>query len=63
MSFDKLSIEQWHKSLAAKVVGTKNLHEATASLPLEFFVMTTSVELVLALAVCSGRARECSPIA
>ena len=54
LSFDKLSIEQWHKSLAAKVVGTKNLHEATASLPLEFFVMTTSLESVLALATQSA---------
>lgn len=54
LSFDKLSIEQWHKSLAAKVVGTKNLHEATAAQPLDFFVMITSLESVLALATQSA---------
>lgn len=40
--------------LAAKVVGTKNLHETTKSLPLDFFVMTTSLETVLALATQSA---------
>ncbi|RYP51839.1 hypothetical protein DL768_002915 [Monosporascus sp. mg162] len=54
ISFDKLSIEQWHRSLEAKVVGTKNLHEATLSLSLDFFVMTTSLESVLALATQSA---------
>lgn len=53
-SFDKLSIKQQHESLKAKVHGTKNLHEATASLGLDFFVMTTSVESVLALATQSA---------
>ncbi|KAE8151809.1 polyketide synthase dehydratase-domain-containing protein [Aspergillus avenaceus] len=54
LSFDKLSIEQWQSGLAAKVVGTRNLHEATKSLPLDFFVMTTSIESVLALATQSA---------
>ena len=49
LTFDKLSIERWHESLAAKVLGTKNLHEATLSLPLDFFIMTTSLESVWAL--------------
>lgn len=35
-------------------MGTKNLHEATKSLPLDFFVMTTSLETVLALATQSA---------
>ncbi|MCJ1431695.1 hypothetical protein MMC27_001050 [Xylographa pallens] len=54
LTFDKISIERWHESLAAKVLGTKNLHEATASLPLDFFVMTTSLESALALATQSA---------
>ena len=54
LTFDKLSIERWHESLAAKVFGTKNLHEATVSLPLDFFVMTTSLESVWALATQSA---------
>ncbi|KAI1462952.1 polyketide synthase [Daldinia caldariorum] len=54
LSFDKLSTEQWTSGLAAKVHGTRNLHEATKSLPLDFFVMTTSLESVLALATQSA---------
>ena len=54
LTFDKVSIERWQESLAAKVLGTKNLHEATASLPLDFFVMTTSLESVYALATQSA---------
>ncbi|KAK2764515.1 Type I Iterative PKS [Arachnomyces sp. PD_36] len=54
LSFDKLSIEQWQEGLAAKVLGTINLHEATSSLPLDFFVMTTSVEPVFAPATQSA---------
>ncbi|KAH7016593.1 hypothetical protein B0J12DRAFT_635736 [Macrophomina phaseolina] len=50
LSFDKLSPERWRESLAAKVQGTKNLHEATLSMPLDFFVMTTSLLSVYALA-------------
>ncbi|KAH8721524.1 beta-ketoacyl synthase domain-containing protein [Phaeosphaeriaceae sp. PMI808] len=50
LSFDKLSASRWQESLAAKVQGTKNLHEATLSSPLDFFVMTTSLLSVYALA-------------
>ncbi|KAF1960291.1 hypothetical protein CC80DRAFT_513899 [Byssothecium circinans] len=50
LSFDKLSVNRWRESLAAKVQGTKNLHEATRSMPLDFFVMTTSLLSVYALA-------------
>ncbi len=50
LSFDKLSPERWSESLAAKVQGTKNLHEATLGMPLDFFVMTTSLLSVYALA-------------
>ena len=42
LTFDNLSSSRWNKSLSAKVEGTKNLHEATLSISLDFFVMTTS---------------------
>lgn len=42
-SFDTLSVEQWQRSLSAKVAGTRNLHDATAALSLDFFVMATSL--------------------
>lgn len=48
ISFDKITQEMFHKGIAAKVVGNKNLHEATASLPLDFFVMTSSLGTVYA---------------
>ncbi|KAI1398297.1 polyketide synthase [Hypoxylon fuscum] len=54
LSFDKLTAERWRQGLAAKVLGTMNLHEATSSLPLDFFVMTTSVEPVFAPATQSA---------
>ncbi|KAL8672824.1 MAG: hypothetical protein Q9168_002735 [Polycauliona sp. 1 TL-2023] len=50
LTFDKLSSSQWNESLSAKVAGTKNLHEATLSMPLDFFVMTTSALSVYAFA-------------
>ncbi|KAJ5096375.1 hypothetical protein NUU61_005731 [Penicillium alfredii] len=50
ISFDKISVESWHDGLAAKVLGTWNLHEATKSLPIDFFVMTTSILSVLSFA-------------
>ncbi|KAI0973631.1 polyketide synthase [Xylaria arbuscula] len=46
VSFDKLGIDGWTSALAAKVHGTKNLHEATRSCSLEFFVMATSIETI-----------------
>lgn len=49
-TFDKLSSSHWYESLAAKVEGTKNLHEATLSMSLDFFVMTTSALSVYAFA-------------
>jgi len=48
LSFDKLTIQKWRDGIAAKTQGTMNLHEATASLPLEFFIMTTSTESIWA---------------
>lgn len=56
ISFEKLSVSRWRDSLAAKVQGTKNLHEATLSVqaPLEFFVMITSLESIYALATQSA---------
>lgn len=50
LTFDKLSSSQWNENLSAKVEGTKNLHEATLSLSLDFFVMTTSALSVYAFA-------------
>ncbi|KAI1121201.1 hypothetical protein F5Y10DRAFT_288746 [Nemania abortiva] len=50
LSFEKLSSERWQESLAAKVQGSKNLHTATLDMPLDFFVMTTSLLSVYALA-------------
>ncbi|KAI0406831.1 hypothetical protein F4802DRAFT_612982 [Xylaria palmicola] len=56
LSFDKLTASRWRDSLAAKVQGTKNLHETTLSLrmPLDFFVMITSLESIYALATQSA---------
>ncbi|KAF7868684.1 hypothetical protein EAF04_005214 [Stromatinia cepivora] len=48
ISFDKMTAEMFHKGMAAKVLGTKNLHEATASLPLDFFAMISSFGTVYA---------------
>ncbi|KAI0595293.1 polyketide synthase [Biscogniauxia sp. FL1348] len=48
ISFDKMTQEKFHQGMAAKVLGTKYLHEATASLPLDFFVMTSSFGTVYA---------------
>ena len=48
ISFDKMTAEVFHKGMAAKVLGVKNLHEATASLPLEFFTMISSFGTVYA---------------
>lgn len=54
LSFEKISIDQWQSGIAAKTAGTINLHEATASLPLDFFVMTTTAETVWAPATQSA---------
>ncbi|KAK7983632.1 hypothetical protein PG989_011034 [Apiospora arundinis] len=48
LPFDKLTIDQWRDGFAAKALGTVNLHEATDSLPLDFFVMVTSTETIWA---------------
>lgn len=50
ISFHKISLEGWRDGLSAKVLGTRNLHEATKSLPLDFFVMTTSILSVTSFA-------------
>ncbi|KAF2452119.1 putative polyketide synthase [Karstenula rhodostoma CBS 690.94] len=41
--FDNSSFSQVHDVLAPKVTGTINLHNATKHLPLDFFVMTSSI--------------------
>ncbi|KAK4194563.1 hypothetical protein QBC40DRAFT_319083 [Triangularia verruculosa] len=50
LTFDKVSASRWSDGLSAKVQGTKNLHDATLSMPLDFFVMTTSALSVYAFA-------------
>ncbi|XP_044721528.1 polyketide synthase dehydratase domain-containing protein [Hirsutella rhossiliensis] len=50
LTFERLSPSRWNDGLSAKVEGTKNLHEATLSMPLDFFVMTTSALSVFAFA-------------
>ncbi|KAK3484769.1 uncharacterized protein B0T23DRAFT_54184 [Neurospora hispaniola] len=54
LTFDKLSPERWNEGLSAKVAGTKNLHKATLSMPLDFFVMTTSALSVYGFATQSA---------
>lgn len=50
ISFDKMTVDKFHQGMAAKVSGTKNLHEATVSLDLklDFFVMVSSLGTVYA---------------
>lgn len=50
LTFDQLSSSRWNDGLSAKVEGTTNLHAATLSMPLDFFVMTTSALSVYAFA-------------
>nr|ART35008.1 polyketide synthase [Fusarium bulbicola] len=45
--FQNMSYESWTTSIQPKVLGSKNLHEATAELPLDFFLMTSSVSGIL----------------
>jgi hypothetical protein len=49
--FDTLPYSQWKLGLAAKVQGTMNLHNASIDLelPLDFFIMTSSFEAVVAM--------------
>ncbi|KAL9088213.1 MAG: hypothetical protein Q9165_006340 [Trypethelium subeluteriae] len=48
LSFDKLTIYQWRSGIAAKTQGLINLHEATITFPLDFFVTLTSTETIWA---------------
>ncbi|RKL20407.1 hypothetical protein BFJ68_g3112 [Fusarium oxysporum] len=45
--FQNMSYESWTRSIQPKVLCSKNLHEATANLPLDFFLMTSSVSGIL----------------
>ncbi|KAI1117605.1 hypothetical protein F5Y14DRAFT_403252 [Nemania sp. NC0429] len=38
--------DMFHEGMAAKVLGTKNLHEATAHLPLDLFATISSVAVL-----------------
>jgi acyl transferase domain-containing protein/NADPH:quinone reductase-like Zn-dependent oxidoreductase/acyl carrier protein len=48
ISFDKMTEEKFREGMAAKVFGTKHLHEATSDLTLDFFTMTSSLGTVYA---------------
>ncbi|KAI0202851.1 polyketide synthase dehydratase-domain-containing protein [Astrocystis sublimbata] len=48
LSFDKLTIDQFRSGVAAKTLGTINLHDALHDSPLDFFVMLTSTESIWA---------------
>ncbi|KAL5381606.1 hypothetical protein DPSP01_007054 [Paraphaeosphaeria sporulosa] len=50
-AFEVLTYADWTLGLSAKVTGTQNLHEATLkyNLNLDFFIMTSSYEAVVAL--------------
>ncbi|GLB07386.1 type I Iterative Polyketide synthase (PKS) [Aspergillus tubingensis] len=41
--FDKMTEYKFHLGMAAKVFGVQHLHEATISIPLDFFAMTSSL--------------------
>lgn len=43
ISFDKSDYDQFQSVLAPKVTGTINLHNATKDIPLDFFVMASSI--------------------
>ncbi|KAI3583870.1 KR domain-containing protein [Fusarium oxysporum f. sp. albedinis] len=45
--FQNMSYESWTRSIQPKVLCSKNLHEAIANLPLDFFLMTSSVSGIL----------------
>ncbi|KAI1026382.1 hypothetical protein LB503_012850 [Fusarium chuoi] len=45
--FQNMTYESWTTSIQPKVLGSRNLHEATADLPLDFFLMTSSVSGIL----------------
>lgn len=50
ISFDRMTSDKFHQGMAAKVSGTRNLHDATVSLDLklEFFVMVSSLGTIYA---------------
>ncbi|KAI2818138.1 hypothetical protein CBS115989_5450 [Aspergillus niger] len=48
ISFDKMTEAQFNQGMAAKVFGVKHLHDATTSIPLDFFAMTSSLGTVYA---------------
>jgi acyl carrier protein len=41
--FTSLTFEEWRRGLFAKCTGAINLHEVTLHMPLDFFIMTTSL--------------------
>lgn len=47
--FQNMPYENWTTSIRPKVLGSKHLHEATADLPLDFFLMTSSVSGILGM--------------
>ncbi|CCF33226.1 hypothetical protein CH063_00138 [Colletotrichum higginsianum] len=45
--FQNMPYDSWTTSIRPKVLGSKHLHEVTADLPLDFFLMTSSVSGIL----------------
>lgn len=45
--FQNMTYENWTTSIRPKVLGSKHLHEVTADLSLDFFLMTSSVSGIL----------------
>ncbi|KAK2612303.1 Reducing polyketide synthase dep5 [Conoideocrella luteorostrata] len=45
--FQNMTYDNWTSCIRPKVLGSKHLHEATAELPLDFFLMTSSVSGIL----------------
>jgi acyl carrier protein len=54
ISFEKIPFEQFQRVLGPKVHGSINLHEATLDLPLDFFIMTSSIVTMVGSATQSA---------
>jgi hypothetical protein len=52
--FDDMTTAQWHAALGPKVLGAWNLHRTLATTPLDFFLLTSSVDGTIGLATESN---------
>lgn len=44
--YDSMTFEAWKQSVSPKVIGAQNLHSALGNMPLDFFIMTSSVSSI-----------------